>query len=52
MDVLVIGVALLTLVITFVVGIINKYKLPRYLAYILLVVYSIFLVAATAIGIY
>jgi hypothetical protein len=52
MDILVIGVALLTLVITFTVGVINKYKLPRYLAYILLVIYSTFLVTATAIGIY
>jgi hypothetical protein len=51
MDILVIGVALLTLTVTFVVGVINNYYLPRYLAYILLVIYSTFIIAATAIGI-
>ena len=51
MDILVIGVALLTLTVTFVVGVISNYRLPRYLAYLLLIIYATFIVAATTIGV-
>lgn len=50
MDILVICVSLFVLSVTFLIGVLFKYELPRLLAYVLLSIYSIFIVIASGIA--
>ena len=51
MDIIVIGVALYILVLTFVFGILNKYRFNRVLAEVLGGSYIIFIIMATIIAV-